>query len=102
MGSVAACVVLMIPSTGAKPLKARRVATVGYLNSERFEKPLRHRDFLPALQFSREGGLTRLGENRTTARSSQKSIAVSLPCQKLLGAWTFSNGIGVTFKADGG
>jgi hypothetical protein len=40
-------------------------------------------------------------EGRTTVQSSEKSASGSLPCQKLLGAWTFSNGIGVVFKAGG-
>jgi hypothetical protein len=39
--------------------------------------------------------------SRTTVQSPGESVSESSPCKRLLGAWTFSNGIGVLFKAGG-
>jgi hypothetical protein len=40
--------------------------------------------------------------SNSAASSSTKSPSGATPCERLLGSWTFSNGIGVVFKADGG
>jgi hypothetical protein len=42
------------------------------------------------------------GNSDTVVSSSTKSPSAGTPCERLLGTWTFSNGIGVVFKADGG